>query len=197
MRTQAESTAVELPASIAVIVVIVVDRDGRRVVVAEFGVVRESQELERGDRALGLLELGELGAFAAELVGIDAHPAVAGVEQGCAGLLCSGDFGVGDLFVADHQLPLDEGFLAELLATVVGRCGRCLARHADARADESLGPDELHPEALQFDRRDVEEVLGDVEVEFDLGGFVLEGEVGEAGDDRRDLLDRGGDQLGE
>ena len=176
---------------------IVVDRDGRCVVVAEFGVVRESQELERGDRALGLLELGELGAFAAELVGIDAHPAVAGVEQGGAGLLCSGDFGVGDLFVADHQLPLDEGFLAELLATVVGRCRRCLARHVDARADESLGPDELHPEALQFHRRDVEEVLGDVEVEFDLGGFVLEGEVGEAGDDRCDLLDRGGDQLGE
>ena len=163
-------------------------------VAAEGLVVGEAEEFDRGDRRLGGLEFGELGALAAQFVGVDANPAVAGVQQGGADLFGAGDLGFGDLLVADHHLPLDECFFAELLLAVVGRRRRGLAVDAHPGADQPFGADQFDAHPLQLDGSDVEEVLGDVEFEFDLGGFVLEGEVGEPGD-QLDLFDRGADQL--
>ena len=96
--------------------------------------------------------------------------------------------------VADHHRPLDERLVAELLLAVVGRCRRGLARHAHPGADQALGTDELDAEALQLGGRDVEEVLGDVEVELDLRRFVFEREVGEARDERDPASTVCGDQ---
>ncbi len=97
---------------------------GSLVAVARFAaeglVVGEAQQFDRGDDGLGGLEFGELGALSTQVVGVDAHPAMAGVQQGGAGLFGAGDLGVGDLLVADHHLPGDECLGAELLLAVVG-----------------------------------------------------------------------------
>ena len=69
------------------------------------------------------LQVSEALAFAAQLVGVNAHPALAGVEQRRPGFLGAREFCVGDLFVANDEFPFDEGVLAELLFAVVGRCG--------------------------------------------------------------------------
>ncbi len=161
---------------------------------AEALVVGESQQFDRGDDGLGGPEFGELGALATQFVGVDAHPAVAGVQQGGARLLGAGDLGFGDVLVADHHLPLDQRFGAELLLAVVGRRRGGFAVDAHAGADQSLGSDQFDPHALQLDRSDVEEVLGDVEFEFDLRRLVFEREIGQAGN-RLDLLDGGADQI--
>ena len=159
-------------------------------------VVGQAQQLERGDDGLRGLEFVELGAFAAQLVGVDAHPAVTGVQQRGTCLLGAGDLGLGDLLVADHHLPLDECFGAELLLAVVGGRRRGFTVDAHAGADQSFRADQFDPHPLQLDGSDVEEVLGDVEFEFDLRRFVFEREVGEARDGL-DLLGGGADELAE
>ena len=98
------------------------------------------------------------------------------------------EFGVGDRFVVDDHRPLDERLVTELLAAVVGGRRRRLTVDADSGAHEPFGPDQLDAEALQLGGGDVDEVLGDVQLEFDRGRLVLEREVGQPGDER-DALD--------
>ncbi len=165
-----------------------VDADGRAV----FGgvvVVGQLQELERGDTAARLFQFALLVPLAAQLVRVDADPAVAGVQQRGARLLGACQLALGDLLVADDEFPLDECLAPELLLAVVlwGRCG--VARDAHGVADQALGADQLDAGLLQFERRDVDEFLGGLEVEFDAGRFVFQCEVGEAGHDRRDARD--------
>jgi hypothetical protein len=163
---------------------------------AEALVVGQAQQFDRRDHGLGRAQFGELGAFAAQFVGVDADPPVPGVQQRGADLLGPGDLRLGDLLVADHHLPLDQRLRAELLLAVVGRRRRGLAVDAHPGADQTFRADQLDAHPLQLDRGDVEEVLGDVEFQFDLGRFVFQCEVGEAGDGL-DLVDGGADQLAE
>ena len=89
-------------------------------------VVGELQQFEWVDAAVVLAQRGELQALAAQLVGVDADPAMAGVEQRGARFGGAGQFGLGDRLVADDELPVDECLVTELLLAVVGRRGRRL-----------------------------------------------------------------------
>ena len=151
-------------------------------VVAVVG-VGELQQFERVDSAVVLAQRGELEAFAAEFVGVDADPAMAGVEQRGAGFGGAGQFGLGDRLVADDELPVDERLVTELLLAVVGRRRRGLAGDADPGLHESLRPDEVDAEAFELGGGDVDEVLGDVELQLDRRGFVFERQIGHAGDE--------------
>ncbi len=109
---------------------------------------------------------------------------MAGVEQRGTGLGGAGQLGLGDRLVADDELPVDERFVTELLLAVVGGRRRRLATDADAGLDEALRPDQVDAEAFELGGSDVDEVLGDVELQLDRGGFVFERQVGQAGDER-------------
>ena len=152
-------------------------------------VVRELEELKRGDPAAGLFELALLLPFAAQLVGVDPDPAIAGVQQRRSGLLRAFELGVGDLLVTHDELPFDERLAAELLLAIVLRCRSRLAGDAHGVADQPLRTDEFDTGLLEFERRDVDEVLSRFEVELDAGRLVLECQVGEPGYDRRDACD--------
>ena len=172
------------------------DESNARPVFVAVVVVGEAEQFERLHPAVVTLEVVELLALAAEFVGVDADPAMAGVEQGRAGLGGAGEFGFRDLFVADDHRPVDEGFVTELLAAVVGRRRSRFAVDADPRTHEAFRPDQLDAEAFQFGRGDVDEVLGDVQLEFDRRRFVFEREVGQPGDegDPRDGVVEGVDE---
>ena len=167
-----------------------------RVLLVAVVVVGEPEEFERLHSTVVAPEVLELLTLASELVGVDANPAVAGVEQRRSCLGRAGEFGLGDRFVADHHRPVDERLVAELLLAVVGGCRGGFAVDADACPHEPLRPDQFDAEALQLGGRDVDEVLGDVQFEFDRGRFVLERQVGEPGDERGPRH-RVGDGVGE
>ena len=131
-----------------------------------------------------LAQRGELEAFAAQLVGVDADPAMAGVEQRGARFGGAGQFRLGDRLVADDELPVDECLVPELLLAVVGRRGRRLPGDAHPGLHEALGPDEIDAETLELGGGDVDEVLGDVEFQLDRGRFVFERQIGQARDER-------------
>ena len=173
-----------------------VDPD-RRPLVGRLVVVRELEELQRADPARRRLELADALALAAQLVGVDADPALAGVQQGRARLRRPGELGLGDLGVVDDQLPLDQRLAAEPALAVVGRRRRGLAGDAGRGAHEPLGADQLDARLLELERGDVDEVLRRLEVELDPGRLVRQRQIGEAGHHGGDAGDDVADQLDE
>ena len=149
---------------------------------------RELEEVDRTDSILVGEMLFEQLARPPQTGRVDTDPPVPGAHEGDPSGLGARQVSGRDRRVVDDRTPLDECLLAELGFAVVGRGLACFATDAHLRSDEVFGTEQLDAATFEFGRRDVEEVVGVFDGEFDPRRLVFHCERGQRCDGKRNGL---------
>ena len=162
-------------------------RIGAELVAGRRRVGRDAQQRQR----LGVLclvdVLGHPLAGPPDRVGIDPHPAMAGVQERRPGRLGAGQLGLGDhggaLRVGHRERPLHDGVAVEATRPVARRSRRGLSPDRHPRPHEVLGPDQVDADPGEGVGCQIEELGRRFDIELDVAGLLRVAERPEDVDD--------------